>query len=71
MRRHQLAERFYNWGIYPGSDAVSQMMRNVSLTFVHALGGTPGDPWYERHRQEYVRTGDMAELDRMLRHVTA
>jgi hypothetical protein len=34
-----------------------------------AATGRPAPTWYERHRDTYARTGDPAELARMLRHV--
>jgi len=33
------------------------------------LGGAPATH-YERHRDEYARTGDPLEMERMLRQVT-
>lgn len=35
-----------------------------------AAAGIPVRTAYERHRDAYVATGDLAELERMLRHVT-
>ena len=37
---------------------------------MRALLGMREPTWYERHRDEYARTGDPAEFKRMLRHVT-
>lgn len=41
---------------------------SVGLVMLAALGGKTGT-WYDRHRTDYVQTGDPRHLARMLRHV--
>ena len=49
----------------PASQMISSMGMVMSLT----LGSAVREPtWYEKHRQAWIETGDLAELDRMLRH---
>lgn len=36
-----------------------------------AIGGQPPPTHYEHHREEYARTGDPLEMERMLRQVRA
>lgn len=43
-------------------------LAGIGETFRAMLGGAEPSP-YERHRDEYARTGDGRELARMLRHV--
>ncbi|MFJ6530865.1 hypothetical protein ACIQMZ_37165 [Streptomyces longwoodensis] len=50
-----------------GPDAARFVRLHGATLYAAYIGRTP----YDRHRQEYERTGDPIELERMLRHVTA
>ena len=43
-------------------------MERAGATMLRAAMGAPATA-YERHREEFVRTGEPEELQRMLRHV--
>jgi hypothetical protein len=42
---------------------------DLGLTWSAMLGGPSPATHYERHHEEYARTGDPLELERMLRQV--
>lgn len=42
---------------------------HAAQSFVRAFTGAGPQTDYERHRDRFERTGDPAELERMLRHV--
>jgi len=42
----------------------------VADVWAAALGGRRRRSWYDRHRELWIRTGDVGELHRMVRHVT-
>jgi hypothetical protein len=43
---------------------------SLGLMWAAMLGGSQEPTHYERHREEYARTGDPLELERMLRQVS-
>lgn len=48
---------------------VSQMISHMGMAMAVMYGSALSEPtWYEKHRQAWIETGDLAELDRMLRH---
>lgn len=45
---------------------------SIGLMFAASFRGALGIPeptWYERHREAWVETGELIELERMKRHV--
>ncbi|NUR38795.1 MAG: hypothetical protein HOV73_01745 [Streptomyces sp.] len=56
--------------LFLGPTPAQRIMHSAHVFSVYraALAGAPATP-YDRHREEYVRTGDPIELERMLRHV--
>ena len=47
----------------------SQMISSLGMVMSLQFGSVIHEPtWYEKHRQAWIETGDLAELDRMLRH---
>jgi hypothetical protein len=57
--------------IQPRPSPAMTAAAGMAATTRALLGGPPPPSLYEQHREAYVRTGDPAELERMLRHVTA
>lgn len=53
------------WDAVHGGSSALRFVRAYGATLSAAMGRTA----YDRHRDEYVRTGDERELRRMLRHV--
>lgn len=47
---------------------VSVVFEAYASTF-RMMTGRPQPTWYERHRERWVKDGDVTELYRMLRHV--
>jgi hypothetical protein len=41
----------------------------VGRAYASAYRAMAGITWYEKHKEEYARTGNPIELERMLRHV--
>lgn len=48
---------------------VYQSASAMMSSTLSAVMGAPAQSWYERHREDFVRTGDEVHLKRMLRHV--
>lgn len=46
-------------------------MGHAMAGMMRAVTGTAALTEYERHRQAFERTGDIRELERMLRHVAS
>lgn len=54
--------------IMPRPSPIAALGASMAAVIATAYGG-PERPWYDRHREAWVRDGDPAELARMLRHV--
>lgn len=47
----------------------SQMISHMGMAMALVYGSVLNEPtWYEKHRQRWIETGELIELDRMLRH---
>jgi hypothetical protein len=53
----------------PRPNAAMTAIASAASVYSIMLGAGPEPTWYEKHRDRWVKTGDVAELTRMTRHV--
>jgi len=60
----------YRLGELLNPPSVATRAVGASADVMRAMLGVPLPTWYDRHRAAYILTGERAELERMIRHVT-
>lgn len=63
---YRVVNTFYDiWNGTPHLDIASAYFG----TAIHAMLGITPKTWYDKHRDNWIKTGDIRELERMLRHI--